>query len=108
MNIYHLCQNLSTLRLLLFLVQFSMSGNYPYHKSCYKELYHPKCDVCKQFVSTYLVKRLYIKVISFSVRGIERFFFSLFFFLPPSVDTPQNRSATVEIYRYRPTAADDG
>ncbi|RWV95286.1 hypothetical protein GW17_00042098 [Ensete ventricosum] len=72
MNIYHLCQNLSTLRLLLFLVQFSMSGNYPYHKSCYKELYHPKCDVCKQFVSTYLVKRLYIKVISFSVRGIER------------------------------------
>ncbi|KAG6531198.1 protein DA1-related 1-like [Zingiber officinale] len=32
--------------------EFSMSGNYPYHKSCYKELYHPKCDVCKQFIPT--------------------------------------------------------
>ncbi|RZS14682.1 hypothetical protein BHM03_00046402 [Ensete ventricosum] len=50
-----------------------------------------------------------------------RFFFSLFFFLPPSVDTARNRpltveidryrsqrSATVEIDRYRPTATDDG
>ncbi|XP_072979805.1 protein DA1-like [Typha angustifolia] len=32
--------------------EFSMSGNYPYHKSCYKEQYHPKCDVCKQFIPT--------------------------------------------------------
>ncbi|XP_038983621.1 protein DA1-related 1-like isoform X2 [Phoenix dactylifera] len=32
--------------------EFSMSGNYPYHKSCYKEHYHPKCDVCKQFIPT--------------------------------------------------------
>ncbi|XP_031479925.1 protein DA1-related 1-like isoform X1 [Nymphaea colorata] len=32
--------------------EFSMSGNYPYHKSCYRELYHPKCDVCKQFIPT--------------------------------------------------------
>nr|XP_018686648.1 PREDICTED: protein DA1-related 1-like [Musa acuminata subsp. malaccensis]XP_018686649.1 PREDICTED: protein DA1-related 1-like [Musa acuminata subsp. malaccensis]XP_018686650.1 PREDICTED: protein DA1-related 1-like [Musa acuminata subsp. malaccensis]XP_018686651.1 PREDICTED: protein DA1-related 1-like [Musa acuminata subsp. malaccensis]XP_018686652.1 PREDICTED: protein DA1-related 1-like [Musa acuminata subsp. malaccensis] len=32
--------------------EFSMSGKYPYHKSCYKELYHPKCDVCKQFIPT--------------------------------------------------------
>ncbi|KAJ6852224.1 protein DA1-related 1-like [Iris pallida] len=32
--------------------EFSMSGNYPYHKSCYKENYHPKCDVCKQFIPT--------------------------------------------------------
>ncbi|OAY69340.1 protein DA1-related 1-like [Ananas comosus] len=32
--------------------EFSMSGNHPYHKSCYKELYHPKCDVCKQFIPT--------------------------------------------------------
>ncbi|RRT74900.1 hypothetical protein B296_00018901 [Ensete ventricosum] len=32
------------------------------------------------------------------------FFFSLFFFLPPSADTTQNRSVTVEIDRYRPTA----
>ncbi|XP_042495593.1 protein DA1-like isoform X2 [Macadamia integrifolia] len=32
--------------------EFSMSGNYPYHKSCYKEHYHPKCDVCKHFIPT--------------------------------------------------------
>ncbi|RYR06294.1 hypothetical protein Ahy_B06g086046 isoform C [Arachis hypogaea] len=25
--------------------EFSTSGNYPYHKSCYKESYHPKCDI---------------------------------------------------------------
>uniref|UniRef100_A0A0E0L8M7 LIM zinc-binding domain-containing protein n=1 Tax=Oryza punctata TaxID=4537 RepID=A0A0E0L8M7_ORYPU len=29
--------------------EFSMSGNHPYHKTCYKERFHPKCDVCKQF-----------------------------------------------------------
>lgn len=32
--------------------EFSMSGNEPYHKSCYKELYHPKCDVCNNFIPT--------------------------------------------------------
>ncbi|KAG0490778.1 hypothetical protein HPP92_007641 [Vanilla planifolia] len=32
--------------------EFSMSGNYPYHKSCYREHYHPKCDVCKHFIPT--------------------------------------------------------
>ncbi|KAK3231539.1 hypothetical protein Dsin_003420 [Dipteronia sinensis] len=32
--------------------EFSMSGNLPYHKSCYKEQYHPKCDVCKHFIPT--------------------------------------------------------
>lgn len=32
--------------------EFSMSGNYPYHKVCYKEHYHPKCDVCKHFIPT--------------------------------------------------------
>nr|DAD21772.1 TPA_asm: hypothetical protein HUJ06_023235 [Nelumbo nucifera] len=32
--------------------EFSMHGNYPYHKSCYKENYHPKCDVCKHFIPT--------------------------------------------------------
>ncbi|KAJ3695556.1 hypothetical protein LUZ60_000933 [Juncus effusus] len=32
--------------------EFSMSGNRPYHKSCYKEQHHPKCDVCKQFIPT--------------------------------------------------------
>ncbi|KAH9324486.1 hypothetical protein KI387_004664, partial [Taxus chinensis] len=32
--------------------EFSMSGNNPYHKACYKELHHPKCDVCCQFIPT--------------------------------------------------------
>ncbi|XP_047316377.1 protein DA1-like [Impatiens glandulifera] len=32
--------------------EFSISGSYPYHKSCYKDKHHPKCDVCKQFIST--------------------------------------------------------
>ncbi|MCH96278.1 protein DA1-related 1-like, partial [Trifolium medium] len=27
-----------------------MSGNRPYHKPCYKELHHPRCDVCKIFI----------------------------------------------------------
>ncbi|KAG8384507.1 hypothetical protein BUALT_Bualt04G0125100 [Buddleja alternifolia] len=32
--------------------EFSMSDNRPYHKSCYKDLHHPKCDVCKNFIPT--------------------------------------------------------
>eukprot|EP00249_Psilotum_nudum_P011294 c23083_g1_i1 orf=156-1487(+) len=32
--------------------EFSMSGNDPYHKACYKELFHPRCDVCKEFIPT--------------------------------------------------------
>ncbi|GAV71599.1 LIM domain-containing protein/DUF3633 domain-containing protein [Cephalotus follicularis] len=32
--------------------EFSMTGNYPYHKFCYKERYHPKCDVCNHFIPT--------------------------------------------------------
>ncbi|KAK1317919.1 Protein DA1-related 1 [Acorus calamus] len=32
--------------------EYSMSGNHPYHKACYKDLYHPKCDVCKRFIPT--------------------------------------------------------
>lgn len=32
-------------------LQFSMSENRPFHKSCYKERHHPKCDVCKNYVS---------------------------------------------------------
>ncbi|KQJ81504.1 protein DA1 isoform X2 [Brachypodium distachyon] len=32
--------------------EFSMSGNHPYHKTCYKERFHPKCDVCQQFIPT--------------------------------------------------------
>jgi hypothetical protein len=34
--------------------EFSTSGNYPYHKSCYKESYYPKCDVCKHFGTSVL------------------------------------------------------
>ncbi|CAL9103954.1 unnamed protein product [Musa textilis] len=30
--------------------EFSMHENHPYHKSCYRKLFHPKCDVCKQFI----------------------------------------------------------
>lgn len=32
--------------------EFSMSRNRPYHKSCYKEQHHPRCDVCKNFIPT--------------------------------------------------------
>ncbi|XP_024029238.1 protein DA1-related 2 isoform X2 [Morus notabilis] len=32
--------------------EFSLSGRDPYHKSCFKELAHPKCDVCHQFIPT--------------------------------------------------------
>ncbi|XP_023729030.1 protein DA1-related 1 isoform X1 [Lactuca sativa] len=32
--------------------EFSMSDNRPFHKSCYKEHHHPKCDVCKNFIPT--------------------------------------------------------
>ncbi|KAK2426631.1 Protein DA1-related 1 [Trifolium repens] len=30
--------------------EFSMSSNRPYHKSCYREKHHPRCDVCKNFI----------------------------------------------------------
>ncbi|XP_065038147.1 LIM domain-containing protein HDR3 isoform X3 [Musa acuminata AAA Group] len=32
--------------------EFTLSGIDPYHKSCYKELLHPKCDVCHEFIPT--------------------------------------------------------
>ncbi|KAJ0247794.1 Protein DA1 [Hirschfeldia incana] len=32
--------------------EFSTSGNYPFHKACYREQYHPKCDVCSHFIPT--------------------------------------------------------
>lgn len=32
--------------------EFSLSGKDPYHKTCFKELTHPKCDVCHQFIPT--------------------------------------------------------
>ncbi|OIW04077.1 hypothetical protein TanjilG_00637 [Lupinus angustifolius] len=30
--------------------EFSLSGKHPYHKDCFKELTHPKCEVCFQFI----------------------------------------------------------
>ncbi|PAN50423.1 hypothetical protein PAHAL_9G518900 [Panicum hallii] len=32
--------------------EFTLLGTDPYHKLCYKELHHPKCDVCLQFIPT--------------------------------------------------------
>ncbi|KAE8685377.1 Protein DA1 [Hibiscus syriacus] len=32
--------------------EFSVSGNRPFHKPCYKEQHHPKCDVCRKFIPT--------------------------------------------------------
>ncbi|KAK1415534.1 hypothetical protein QVD17_31317 [Tagetes erecta] len=32
--------------------EFSLSGNNSYHKSCFKELTHPKCEVCFQYIPT--------------------------------------------------------
>ncbi|KAL1308108.1 hypothetical protein HN51_050040 [Arachis hypogaea] len=40
----HACQYPITER------EFSLSGKHPYHKSCFKELTHPKCEVCFQFI----------------------------------------------------------
>ncbi|RVW73277.1 Protein DA1-related 1 [Vitis vinifera] len=35
----------------IFDLEFSVSGNRPYHESCYKDQNHPRCNVCKNFVS---------------------------------------------------------
>ncbi|XP_049344072.1 protein DA1-related 2-like isoform X1 [Solanum verrucosum] len=32
--------------------EFSLSGNNTYHKSCFREMTHPKCEVCFQFIPT--------------------------------------------------------
>ncbi|XP_010554634.1 PREDICTED: protein DA1-related 2-like isoform X2 [Tarenaya hassleriana] len=32
--------------------EFSLSGKKPYHKLCLKEMTHPKCEVCHQFIPT--------------------------------------------------------
>ncbi|XP_062216096.1 LIM domain-containing protein HDR3 [Phragmites australis] len=32
--------------------EFTLLGADPYHKLCYKELHHPKCDVCLHFIPT--------------------------------------------------------
>ncbi|CAL5418195.1 unnamed protein product [Camellia sinensis] len=44
--------------------EFSMSGNYPYHKYCYKEHHHPKCDVCKHFCYIYQGHSCYAIIVS--------------------------------------------
>ncbi|CAI8595576.1 unnamed protein product [Vicia faba] len=30
--------------------EFSLSGKHPYHKYCFKELSHPKCEVCHHYI----------------------------------------------------------
>ncbi|XP_042006543.1 protein DA1-like [Salvia splendens] len=32
--------------------EFFVSGSYHYHKTCYRESHHPKCDVCRHFIPT--------------------------------------------------------
>jgi hypothetical protein len=32
--------------------EFTMHEDQPYHKSCYKEFFHPKCNVCYNFIPT--------------------------------------------------------
>ncbi|KAJ3682690.1 hypothetical protein LUZ60_012917 [Juncus effusus] len=32
--------------------EFTLLGTDAYHKLCYKEIHHPKCDVCHQFIPT--------------------------------------------------------
>ncbi|GFQ06519.1 protein da1 [Phtheirospermum japonicum] len=32
--------------------EFSVSGSYPYHKTCYKESHYPKCDICRHLIPT--------------------------------------------------------
>ncbi|KAG2621911.1 protein DA1-related 1-like [Panicum virgatum] len=32
--------------------EFAMHDDQPYHRSCYKEFFHPKCDVCDNFIPT--------------------------------------------------------
>ncbi|XP_076889409.1 protein DA1-related 2-like [Bidens hawaiensis] len=33
-------------------LEFSLSGKEAYHKSCFKDLTHPKCEVCFQYIPT--------------------------------------------------------
>lgn len=30
--------------------EFSVQGGEPYHRDCYRELFHPRCEVCSQFI----------------------------------------------------------
>lgn len=50
--------------LLYSVSQFTLLGTDPYHKLCYKELHHPKCDVCLQFVRFFFfVDELFAEVL---------------------------------------------
>lgn len=31
--------------------EFSVHGSDPYHRDCYKKLFHPKCEICYQYIS---------------------------------------------------------
>ncbi|KAL5565767.1 hypothetical protein UlMin_028931 [Ulmus minor] len=48
--------------------EFSTSRNFPYHEACYKENYHPKCDVCKLFTPTNHVGLIEYKVHPFWIQ----------------------------------------
>ncbi|KAF8402990.1 hypothetical protein HHK36_011084 [Tetracentron sinense] len=41
-----------------------LSGRNPYHKSCFKELHHPKCGVCHQFLFIFVLKSWNARFIS--------------------------------------------
>jgi hypothetical protein len=40
-----------------------MHDDQPYHRSCYKEFFHPKCDVCDNFVC--ISMKVLVRVIFF-------------------------------------------
>uniref|UniRef100_A0A124SG04 LIM zinc-binding domain-containing protein n=1 Tax=Cynara cardunculus var. scolymus TaxID=59895 RepID=A0A124SG04_CYNCS len=40
--------------------EFSLSGKDAYHKSCFKELTHPKCEVCFQFYVIFMIMTFFI------------------------------------------------
>ncbi|EPS68363.1 hypothetical protein M569_06406, partial [Genlisea aurea] len=44
------CLRCHCCRLPIYDYEFLLYGNFPYHKACYKESHHPKCDVCHQFI----------------------------------------------------------
>ncbi|KAL8232159.1 hypothetical protein R6Q57_001937 [Mikania cordata] len=50
---WHLeCLKCHTCNLPIIDYEFLLLGNYVYHKSCYKENHHPKCDVCHHFIQS--------------------------------------------------------
>ncbi|CAK9209543.1 unnamed protein product [Sphagnum troendelagicum] len=30
--------------------EFSVQGSAPYHRNCYKEVFHPKCEICHEYI----------------------------------------------------------